>query len=87
MTAQDLTTEGGVISYLQKGSYPSCAKATKAERLPEGAAGFVFRVYLEDSEWPAVIVKHAEPYAARSQQWKLDQNRMVQLLAKRVIAN
>ena len=76
MAQIDLTTEDGILFYLQSGKYGPATNATKAERLMEGAAGFVYRVHLKDSEWPTVIVKHAEAYAARAQHWKLDTNRM-----------
>ena len=77
MAAHDLTTEDGITAYLQTGIFSQVKNVTKAERLPEGFGGFVYRVYLQDSEWSTVIVKHAEGYAARAPQWKLNTNRMV----------
>lgn len=81
MATLDLTTEHGMLAYLQSGRYPACTNASNVKRLPEGFGGFVYRAYIESSEKenvvPTVIVKHAEGYAARSPQWKMDQNRMV----------
>ena len=77
MATGDLTTEEGILSYLHRGIYAPSKNATKAERLPEGFGGFVYRVHLQGSEPPTIIVKHAEGYASRAPQWKLDTSRMV----------
>ncbi|KAK3711531.1 hypothetical protein LTR37_009522 [Vermiconidia calcicola] len=76
MAAKDLTTEDGVLSWLQSSTFPQGKKVTKVKRLTEGASGFVYRAFLEDASQPSVIVKHVESYAARAQNWKLDQNRI-----------
>lgn len=73
--SHDLTTEDGVREYLQQGLYPTCHRV---ERLSDGVSGFVYRAWQQASTEPATfIVKHVEGYAARSQNWKLDQHRMV----------
>lgn len=75
----DLTTEQGVQKYLRSKLYPSCHRV---ERLPEGFGGFVFRAHLEEDAGPSsVILKHVEPYAARSPQWKLEQVRLVRRIS------
>jgi hypothetical protein len=74
MTSHDLTTEDGMLAYLQQNHYPQCSQ-TKA--LTGGSGGFVYRVTTNDVSNPTVVVKHAQGYAARAPQWKLDTNRMV----------
>jgi hypothetical protein len=72
--ADDYTTEAGIQAYLISALYPLC---DKVERLSEGFSGFVFRAHQNDESLPpTVVIKHVEPYAARMQQWKIDQNRM-----------
>ena len=82
MARQDLTTEDGMLAYLRSDQCPGCTNVTNVERLPEGSASFVYCTYIENSEWKnigaSIIVKHVEGYLARRQEWKLDQNRMVQ---------
>lgn len=74
----DLTTEEGIQQYLRSNHYPSCQHI---ERLPEGFGGFVFRAHIENDGKPStIIVKHVEPYAARSTSWKLDQSRLVKIV-------
>ena len=77
MAKFDLTTEDGLLQWLHKSNYEEGTHAIKVERLLGGAAGFVYRAHLEDVASKSIIVKHAEPYAARAQHFKLDQNRMV----------
>lgn len=80
MAAKDLTTEDGVLSWLQSSTFAEGKNVTKVQRLTEGACGFVYRAYLEGTSRSSVIIKHVESYAARAQNWKLDQNRIVWLL-------
>jgi hypothetical protein len=77
MVSRDLTTEEGILSYLQSGIYAEAKHVMSAHRLQGGASGFVYRAQLEDADLSSIIVKHVEGYAARAQQWKLDTNRMV----------
>ncbi|KAK3711366.1 hypothetical protein LTR37_009746 [Vermiconidia calcicola] len=76
MAAKDLTTEDGVLSWLQSSTFAEGKNVTKVQRLTEGACGFVYRAYLEGTSRSSVIIKHVESYAARAQNWKLDQNRI-----------
>lgn len=77
MASADLTSEDGIVEYLKSGIYTDAQHPVKAAELEGGSGGFVYRVELENSDQPTIIVKHAEGYAARAQQWKLDTNRMV----------
>jgi hypothetical protein len=81
MEREDLTSEVGMLQWLKHSAYEEVRSALSVERLPGGAAGFVYRAHLLASARPSVIVKHAESYAARAQHWKLDQTRMVRQLA------
>lgn len=63
-----------MLAYLKQKHYPNCFGV---EELPGGFGGFVYRATTGNPEVPSVVVKHAEGYAARAPQWKLDQNRMV----------
>lgn len=79
MTEQDLTTESGVLAYLQQGPYPT---SIKASRLAGGSSAFVYRVETKTAlENGAVsfILKHVQGYAARAPALKLGQNRLVKL--------
>lgn len=74
MMSTDLTTEDGMLVYLRQGHFPKCS-GTK--QLTGGWGGFVYRATTGDPETSFVVVKHAEGYAARTPEWKLDVNRMV----------
>lgn len=77
MTEHDLTTESGVLAYLQQGPYPT---SIKASRLAGGSSGFVYRVTtktLLENGVASFILKHVQGYAARASAFKLDQNRLV----------
>lgn len=77
MTEPDLTTESGVLAYLQQGPYPT---SIKASRLAGGSSGFVYRVTTEtilENGVASFILKHVQGYAARAPAFKLDQNRLV----------
>ena len=63
-----------MLEYLREKYYPQCSTASA---LSGGSGGFVYRAGTNDVEAPSVVVKHAEGYAARAPQWKLDTNRMV----------
>ncbi|GAB7352801.1 hypothetical protein MBLNU459_g3419t1 [Dothideomycetes sp. NU459] len=72
----DLTTEIGVLAYLQEGIFPSCTEIT---RLVEGFCGFVYRAVLSEKHadgYTSVIVKHVEDYAARAPTFKLHPSRL-----------
>lgn len=77
MAQYDLATEDGILAWLQSSEYEEGKSVATVERLPEGAAGFVYRATLQDDARASVIVKHAEAYAARVRHWKLDPSRMV----------
>ncbi|KAF2724120.1 kinase-like protein [Polychaeton citri CBS 116435] len=83
MAPYDLTAESEICRYLND-HHSAYGRVDRIERLLEGFAGFVYRVHLNidalvaDSKGGlhSIIVKHAEPYAARAKQWEMDPNRM-----------
>ncbi|KAF4553959.1 Hypothetical protein D9617_5g068340 [Elsinoe fawcettii] len=67
----DLTTEQAAADWLSKELGKPCQRTT---RLTEGYGSFLYRAELEDNS--TVIVKHVQPFAARSQQFALDPERL-----------
>ena len=77
MASPDLTTEEGILAYLNDHKDSTWPQITHVKRHIEGSSGFVFRAYTADPKLPSIIVKHVQGYAARAQQWKLAQDRLV----------
>lgn len=70
----DLTTEAGTLAYIKDNHFPQCPQV---KTLDGGHGGFVYRVVTNDPSVPTVVIKHAQGYAAKAPEWKLDTNRMV----------
>lgn len=72
----DLTTEDGMLSYLQKTYYPQCSKV---EQLAGGSSGYVYRATTGAQDNTSVVLKHIEEVPARARSWTLDLKRMVRM--------
>ena len=73
-TSHDLTTEDGMLAYLQQTRFPKCSNI---QQLTGGTGGFTYRIDTNEPDRPTIVVKHAQGYAAKAPEWKLDPNRMV----------